>query len=200
MTTPRLISDGSTVPDDDLIERAKAGDDDAWRELYESLTGRLLVWLRTRPSGDAAAMPEDIVAEAWLVAATSIADFSGNRDAFAGWLFSITRNLATNARRRSLRRATQPRSLVAHDEPAADHNPATVVAGDDWTRRALATLSPREGDVLACMEVVGLDVAQTALALDLSPVAVRVARHRGLVRLRRTYPELVGAERSTVQA
>jgi RNA polymerase sigma-70 factor (ECF subfamily) len=45
-------------------------------------------------------------------------------------------------------------------------------------------LSPREAEVLACLEVVGLDVAATARALEMSPTAVRVARHRALRRLR----------------
>jgi RNA polymerase sigma-70 factor (ECF subfamily) len=48
----------------------------------------------------------------------------------------------------------------------------------------LASLPPREREVLACLEVVGLDVATTAAALGLSATAVRVARHRGLRRLR----------------
>jgi RNA polymerase sigma-70 factor, ECF subfamily len=38
--------------------------------------------------------------------------------------------------------------------------------------------------VVACIDVVGLDVASTAAALDMKTTAVRVARHRGLRRLR----------------
>lgn len=171
---------------DDLIERARDGDADAWRELYESLTGRLLVWLRTRPSGDVVSSAEDLAAESWLVAARSIADFDGDRDAFAGWLFGIARNQALNARRRALRRDT-------HAVPTSDDalvwgsydGPAESVAGADWTRWALAQLPPRESEVLASMEVAGLDAAQTATALGMSVTAVRVARHRGLARLRK---------------
>ncbi len=40
--------------------------------------------------------------------------------------------------------------------------------------------------MLACLEVVGLDIATTATALGISATAVRVARHRGLRRLRST--------------
>jgi RNA polymerase sigma-70 factor (ECF subfamily) len=36
------------------------------------------------------------------------------------------------------------------------------------------------------MEVAGLDARQTAAALGLSVTSVRVARHRGLTRLRRS--------------
>ncbi|MBJ7530674.1 MAG: hypothetical protein JHD04_14270 [Nocardioides sp.] len=61
----------------------------------------------------------------------------------------------------------------------------------DWARQVLQRLPPRERDVVACTEVVGLDVATTAQALGISAVAVRVARHRGLRRLR-DQPDLAG--------
>lgn len=172
--------------DDDLIRRAKQGDAHAWRELYRAHAGRLVVWLRTRPSGDAAVSQDDVAAEAWLTASEKIAQFHGTSDEFAGWLFGIARNLATNARRRTLRRSTTPRA-----EPASEHlgGPEPELAGLDWVRRTLASLPPRERDVVACLEVVGLDVEATARALGISNVAVRVAHHRGLRKLRRTSPQ-----------
>lgn len=70
--------------------------------------------------------------------------------------------------------------------------PEGYLVGRDWVRRALAALPERERDVVACLDVVGLDVDSTARALGISPVAVRVAHHRGLRRLRRL--EITGAE------
>lgn len=171
--------------DDDVIARARRGESDAWRELYESLTGRLVVWLRTRPSGDTAATAEDLAADAWLVAAERISDFRGDSSDFAGWLFGIARNHATNARRRTLRRATD---LAAEPVDAASRDRELSVADGaaslDWIRRLLAQLPAREGEVIACTEVVGISTATTAQALGISSTAVRVARHRGLARLR----------------
>lgn len=171
---------------DDLILRAKDGDPQAWRELYAAHAGRLVVWLRTLPSGDTAVAPDDLAAEAWLTAAEKIAGFSGSSSDFAGWLFGIARMLATNTRRRSNRRATSP-SDVIHDhyvKPVPDVG--YQVIGDQWVRGVLADLPRREREVVACMEVVGLDVEGTAVALGMSRTAVRVARHRGLAKLRRT--------------
>lgn len=169
--------------DDELIQRAKRGDSTAWRELYRAHAGRLVVWLRTRPSGDAAVAPEDLAAEAWLTAAEKIADFKGTGEQFAGWLFGIARNLHANAVRRSQRRGTQP---AAEPEPTtALDGPEPELVARDWVNRALAGLPPRERDVVACIDVVGLDVESTARALGISSVAVRVARHRGLARLRK---------------
>lgn len=59
------------------------------------------------------------------------------------------------------------------------------IEDQDTTRQLLAHLSPREAEVIACVDVVGLDVTTTAQALNMKPTAVRVARHRALGRLRR---------------
>ena len=171
------------MADDDLIARAKQGDPDAWRVLYRTHAGRLVVWLSTRPSGDSAASPEDIAADAWLVAAGKVADFDGSTSDFAGWLFGIARNLSATTSRRTMRRRTEPTASEATLELPLDD--ATVeVAAQDWLRHAIAGLPPRERDVVGCIDGLGLDIASTARALDISEVAVRVARHRGLRRLR----------------
>jgi RNA polymerase sigma-70 factor (ECF subfamily) len=176
------MTDG--VQDDDLVHRAKSGDEDAWRELYLAHAGRLVVWLRTVASTDAAVAPEDLAAESWLIAAVRIDGFTGSSSEFAGYLFGIARNLAANDRRRAGRRQTyglDPGDLVA---VAPQTDPHAEVDDQAWVRWKLSDLPPREREVLACLEVVGLDVATTAAALEISPTAVRVARHRGLRRLR----------------
>jgi RNA polymerase sigma-70 factor (ECF subfamily) len=167
--------------DDRTVAAAKSGDADAWRELYRAHAGRLLVWLQRRPLSDGAVTAEDLAAETWLTAASKVAGFSGSSDDFAGWLFGISRNLEANARRRDGRRRTSP---VAEVEPDPVPGPEPAYIAQDWVRSALAALSERERDVVTCLDVIGLDVATTATALGISPVAVRVARHRGLKRLR----------------
>lgn len=170
--------------DDDVVAAAKRGDPEAWRALYREHAGRLLVWLSTRPTGDAAVAPDDLAAEAWLVAAERIQSFDGTSSQFAGWLFGIARNLGANTWRRGRRRETFPTDLRALPEQPTVAGPEAAHAAQDWVVRALSTLPPRERDAVGCLDVVGLDVAATALALGISPVAVRVARHRGLRRLR----------------
>jgi RNA polymerase sigma-70 factor (ECF subfamily) len=180
--------------DDGLVARAKAGDQDAWRELYRAHAGRLVVWLRTIGSPDSAISPEDVAAEAWLTAAGRIADFTGTGSEFAGYLFGIARRVAANDRRRAARRMTEsadPADL-ADLAPTVGTEPQSLVDDLAWVSATLAVLSPREREVLACLEVVGLDIASTARALDLSPGAVRVARHRALRRLRAAHPTLAG--------
>jgi RNA polymerase sigma-70 factor, ECF subfamily len=169
--------------DDDLVTRAKRGDAEAWRALYRDHAGRLLVWLGTRPTSDTAVSADDLAAEAWLVAAEKIPSFHGTSDEFAGWLFGIARKLGGNAHRRGLRRQTKPHDPHTMPETGTAAGPEPAYAAQDWVQRALATLPDREREVVGCREVVGLDVAATALALGISPASVRVAHHRGVRRL-----------------
>jgi RNA polymerase sigma-70 factor, ECF subfamily len=74
---------------------------------------------------------------------------------------------------------------VADTPVEAIDGPEATVAGSVWVRDLLSGLTPRERDVVACVDVVGLSVADAARALGITPVAVRVARHRALRRLRR---------------
>lgn len=168
--------------DDELVAAAKRGDAAAWRELYRAHAGRLLLWLesRAKPGGEA---PDDLAAATWLVAAERVADFTGSSSDFGGWLFGIARNHAANASRRSTTRARGLETLGA-DATVTLPGPELRLLADEWVREALAALPPRERDVIACTEVLDLDVAATAAALGMSAVAVRVARHRGLKRLR----------------
>lgn len=171
----------------DIVSRARTGDEDAWAVLYRAHAGRLLTWLLTTARGDRA-LAEDLAAEAWLTAARRIGDFRGDEDGFAGWLFGIARKLAQNERRTRARRATSPHPTDADNGAVwgAVEDSVGLVDGADLARRLLATLPQREAEVIACVDVVGLDMRSTAAALGISQVAVRVARHRGLGKLRAT--------------
>lgn len=188
-TRPRKAREAAKVfmaepgPDDDVVVRAKNGDPDAWRELYRAHAGRLGAWLRLRPTGDTAMTAEDVASEAWLVAATKIADFHGTSSDFAGWLFGIARNVSSRARAKSDRRQTSPGEVEAHLEPGADST--QVIDHQEWLRYTLSTLPARERDVVGLVDGLGMDNQAAADALGISAIAVRVARHRGLRRLRR---------------
>lgn len=179
---------GEPGVDDDLVEAAKGGEPDAWRVLYQAHAGRLLAWLRLRPTGDSATTAEDIASEAWLVAAAKFADFNGTSSDFAGWLFGIARNISVRAKEKSDRRQTHPGDVTRlehldHGDPVAD--PTLVIDDQAWLRHALASLPPRERDVVGLVDGLGMDTRTAAEALGISAVALRVARHRGLRRLRR---------------
>lgn len=177
---------------DPLVSGARRGDAAAWRELYLRHNTRLTVWLRSLPSPDVASSAEDVAAEAWLTAAAKIHDFKGDDEGFPAWLFTIARNHASNSRRTALRRRTDPISVQEAAESTWGEAAPDIGQVDDLdtTRQLLQHLSPREAEVVACIDIVGLDVAATAAALGMKPTAVRVARHRALGRLRGVLAEV----------
>lgn len=174
--------------DDELVSLAKRGSQDAWAQLYALHTGRLIVWLGTLATGDCASAAEDVAAESWLIASQKIACFTGSSSEFAGWLFGIARKVNANGRRKTGRRQTSPHAVGPEDEGLWGRTDGGLprVEAMDFVRRTLATLSPREAEVVACRDVVGLDVAGTAEALGIRPTAVRIAHHRAHKRLRAT--------------
>jgi RNA polymerase sigma-70 factor (ECF subfamily) len=174
------------MDDDELVARAKEGSQDAWAQLYAQHAGRLLVWLGSLNTGDTAAAAEDVAAESWLIASQKIGGFTGSSSEFAGWLFGIARKVNANGRRKAGRRQTSPRAVGPDDEALWGRTDGGLsqVEAMDFVRRTLADLSPREAEVVACRDVVGLDVAGTASALGIRPTAVRIAHHRAHRRLR----------------
>ncbi|WP_158630749.1 RNA polymerase sigma factor [Nocardioides daphniae] len=62
--------------------------------------------------------------------------------------------------------------------------PHVDIVANDWVRSVLATLPPRERSVIGLVDGLGIDTAMAAEILGISTVALRVARHRGLKRLK----------------
>ncbi|WP_139981677.1 RNA polymerase sigma factor [Nocardioides litoris] len=186
--------------DDEVVAAAKRGEPEAWAALYRAHAARLLAWLRTRPCADTAVTADDVAAEAWLVAASKVADFSGDTGAFAGWLFGIARKVQGSSHRRAVRRATDATDpSEAGDHLPVEPDPTLVLDDRAWVREAIASLPPRERDAVGLVDAVGLSQAAAAEALGVSTVALRVARHRGLRRLRRVLGVEDGAPRGTTE-
>lgn len=168
------------------MARARRGDEEAWRTLFQRHGERLVSWLRTLPPSDACTAAEDVAAEAWLVTAVKIRDFRGCEADFVAWLFHIAYVVAAGRRRTATRRRTFPLAVESASEGVWGTVLDTTPASDDAdsTRHLLDRLSEREAQVVGCIEVLGLDVATTADLLGISGGAVRVAHHRALARLR----------------
>lgn len=176
--------------DDDVIALAKQGDAEAWRQLYRLHASRLSALMRVVPTGDNAIENEDLAAHAWLTAADRISTFTGDVDAFGGWLYAIARNQGSHARRKA-HHAAAPIAIGDNIELASRWEGLAEDAGAEADRissirEILATLPTKQREVVACLDVVGLGVEATAQALGMSTSAVRTNHHRGLARLRKT--------------
>ena len=167
----------------ELIERARAGDSDAFAVLYRDTQPRLLRYAALLVGQDA----DDVTAEAWLQIARDLRTFTGDLRAFRGWASTVVRNRALDLKRASIRRPAVPMEMMYLDRPA-DNDTAATAAESISTAAALAliaTLPRDQAEAVLLRTVVGLDAKAAAEVLGKRAGAVRVAAHRGLKALGR---------------
>ena len=172
--------------DDELVERARAGDLDAFEQLvarYQASAVRL-AW--SLSGGDA----EDAVQEAFVKAYRSLDRFRAGA-AFRPWLFTIVANEARNRRRSEGRRerlAVRAGALAPSTVPSTPEDEA--VAADRRRRLAAAieTLGDRDREVIACRWFAGLSESEMAVVLGCRPGTVKSRLSRALDRLRAALP------------
>ena len=166
---------------DDVLSRARSGDETAFLRLWDHLHPRLLRYLRVLGCDEA----DDVASETWLQAIRDLSRFAGGADDFRGWLFGIGRHRAIDASRariRSRRRLLTALSSTAAPVAAPSSVEDEVLDGLS-TRQAVAVvagLSPDQAEVVALRIIAGLDTAAVADMLGKSQGAVRIALHRGL--------------------
>ncbi|MEK0099142.1 RNA polymerase sigma factor [Streptomyces sp. NPDC056002] len=173
--------------ENDLRRRVRAGERDAFAELYEQCAGPVhqhALWL----TGDWASA-EDIMSETFLTAWRSRERLHEDGGSLRPWLLGIATHKAENVRRGLRRRraflARQRQSPVVPDF-------ASEVAGrvDDARRLAavqdaLDRLRRHERDVLTLCVWSGLDYQQAAEALDIPVGTVRSRLSRARAKLAR---------------
>jgi RNA polymerase sigma-70 factor, ECF subfamily len=168
------------------LERARRGDEAGFTEVWRTLHPPLLRYLTVR--GDEA--PEDIAAETWLQVVRDLRGFAGGVPEFRAWLFTVARNRAIDQGR-----ARAARPVVTMAEPRDHHAPTVASAEQDAAERAataaavrlVATLPAEQAEMVMLRVVAGLDVASVAELVGKKPGAVRVAVHRALKSLARSW-------------
>jgi RNA polymerase sigma-70 factor, ECF subfamily len=163
---------------DDVLSRARTGDETAFLRLWDHLHPRLLRYLHVLGCDEA----DDVASETWLQAVRDLGRFDGGADEFRYWLFTIGRHRAIDASRARVR--SRGRLMNAAVAPVIDPSPVEDEVLDGLsTRQAVALvagLSPDQAEVVSLRIIAGLDTAAVARILGKSPGAVRIALHRGL--------------------
>lgn len=130
------------------------------------------------------ALAEDVTAQAFERALRKRRSFDPERGSARGWLFSIARNAALDELRRQRRRGLAPL-----DERLADDGPSVEERADTALRRvalrrALATLAPRERELIALKFFAGLDNGEIAGVLGVTDSNAGTLLHRAVRKLR----------------
>jgi len=161
-----------------LIDRARAGDGEAWSQIVSELGPRVQGYARGRGVVDA----EDVMQDVFTAAAHQIGDFDGEWRAFRSWIFSIAYRQIVNRYRSSSRSDTAlPESVVDHHRSGPDEIVVLQETASDAVA-ALDVLNEVERDVILLRVVAGLDTAEVAKAVGKTPGNVRVIQSRALER------------------
>ena len=168
---------------DPVVDRAVAGDDDAFTVLVERHRHELHGHCRRLLSADRA---EDALQEALLRAWRSRTAFAG-RATFRTWLYRITTNACLDEMRR-------PRTVELADAEAASSEPGpdalleAAEAIEEACRTIIALLPPKQRAVLLLCEVLRCSSGEAAQVLGTTVAAVNSARQRARATLESTRP------------
>jgi RNA polymerase sigma-70 factor (ECF subfamily) len=189
---------------DELVERAKAGDREAFRELFlrhrndvARLAYRMLGARRGGTKvGSGASDLDDVIQEVFLQVHRSLADFRG-QSKFSTWLHRVTVNVVLMNRRAARSRPVFT-SEVSDNEPDVCHAPDEEAARTrrvDAFKRVLDRLPEKKRTVFVLHEIEGLAPAEIAQMVDAPVLTVRTR----LFYARRELCELMKDEPSLAQ-
>jgi RNA polymerase sigma-70 factor (ECF subfamily) len=182
-----------------LLDRVRAGDDDAWRRLF-ALYGPLVVHWCGR-SGVGGQDADDVCQDVFKAVATGLTNFRRDRpgDTFRGWLRVVTRSKLLDHFERRQRQPDAQGGTDAHlrlqqvAEPDLPEDTPEELTG--LYHRALdlvrGEFEPATWDAFWRVTVDGHPTAVVAADLGVTTAAVRKAKSRVLGRLRQELGDLI---------
>jgi RNA polymerase sigma factor (TIGR02999 family) len=160
-----------------LLAAASDGSDRAMDEVFEVVYPRLKEIARARRRGWQGAHTMNttgLIHEAYMKVAGSGSSFENRGHFFATTARAMRQVLINYAERQSAQKRGGGASEVTlyDDDAITDDAMDELIALNDALRK-LETMSPRQGQVVECLFFAGLDIAETAEALDISPATVK---------------------------
>jgi RNA polymerase sigma-70 factor (ECF subfamily) len=161
---------------------AQRGDKEAYASLLILATGAVKRMIRQK-WGDVAWV-DDAVQETLISLHRARHTFDPARP-FLPWLYAIAQNRAIDAARREHRVSSREHGVDVLPEPAPQAEGSAPDIDVDRVRAALASLPPRQRDVIAGMKFGDESVREVGARLGMSDSSVKVTAHRGYKTLRR---------------
>ena len=189
----------------ETVEQARAGELEAFSELFASYSARICTYLARMVGNDEEG--RDLAQETFLKAWVTLPEV---RDAsrFASWLYRIATNVAIDYLRAQKLRRWLPWPHTGKDGQEAKSlqvlDQTTCIAETEHIRQALASVAPKYRACLLLQIEGGFAQREIATLLHLSEKSISIYVQRGCEQFRRAYESLAPdhstlPERSTVQ-
>ena len=173
-------------PDPDLLRRAAAGDRAAMDALARAWWPRMRRWAFLEAADGAAA--EDACQEALVRLIRHLHRYDPARGRFGPWLRTVVRNAARDQRRGAVLPFVERGGAAPRLGQRLDLRRSAEAA-----LAALRALTPRQRHLIDLCDWQGMDVAEAAEILGITPGTVRVHLHDARQRLRALLGPDVGA-------
>jgi RNA polymerase sigma-70 factor (ECF subfamily) len=180
--TVKAINQALLLTELELVERAKAGDQRAFRSLYEMNVDRIYR-LAYRMAGEEE-LAMDFAQEAFVRAWNRLDQFRGDA-AFSTWLHSITVSVALNGLRKVDRHRKRERSLE-DAAPVAASNPVAEPGVRERIEEAVEGLPEIYRTVFLMHDLEGFSHGEIAEALGVAEGTSKARLSRARSRLRET--------------
>ena len=191
------VSDHTLEFPSDLVDGARQGDERALRALAERAYPVVRRWAMVHTGDPTEA--DDLTQDVLVQMIRKMESFQGDAR-FSTWLYTVTRNAASDRHRKQARRTRLAESPTAYLElvPKAANDPAKEAARrelGDMLSVFFEQLPGRQREIFDLVELQGLSGAEVSHLLGIEPVSVRAHLFKARKRLRRlilqTSPELV---------
>ncbi len=169
--------------EEQLVERAKQHDQEAFAQLYEEYFDRIYRYIVFKIGDEMEA--EDMTQQVFLKALRSISSFRWKGVSFSAWLFRIAHNQVVDYLRRRAKRVAVPlnESIVSGDD---DPQKVTEQRADiEQVLSAAKHLTKAQREVVSLRFAGDLSIAEVARVMGRSVGAVKALQHSAVVALRK---------------
>lgn len=170
---------------DHVVAAARAGDQAACAQVWQTLAPRVVGYLRSRGAHE----PEDLTSEVFLAVFRALPDFVGGAGPLTAYTFTVAqRRLVDQWRRTGRRPDAVPWSEESDERTSASAEDLALARAESVRVQALlADLTEEQREVLALRILGDLTVEQVAQVVGRRPGAVKALQRRGLAVLRKKF-------------
>ncbi|MEF9905533.1 ECF subfamily RNA polymerase sigma factor, BldN family [Streptomyces sp. P9-A2] len=188
-TTRRPAADSDSARMMELVERAQAGEADAFGRLYDQYSDTVYRYIYYRVGSKANA--EDLTSETFLRALRRIGTFTWQGRDFGAWLVTIARNLVADHFKSSRFRleVTTGEMLDANEVARSPEDSVLEYLSNAALLDAVQRLNPQQRECVTLRFLQGLSVAETARVMGKNEGAIKTLQYRAVRTLARLLPE-----------